>query len=314
MKKTYRHQGRHRNRSAFTLVELLVVVAIIGLLVAITLPAVNAARESANRAACSNKMRQLVLAAENYHGANGTYPPGRFLDQFGSGPESTAWSWLAMALPFVEEQVLFDQGGIPHSTLKDSFASAAYVETFVCPSAAGDLSRPRADAGNLIGFAVGQTTYKGVSGANWGADKSLHERSVRTSFRNEGTNGSFDGLSEGDGVLWRVDFKHRMSQHRIVDGTSKTFLVGEDLPRHNIWASWPYANNAYGTCAIPPNIVPEDKTWQYESYSFRSDHPGGLNFAMADGSVHFVSEDVDLDVYRSLATRNGDERFNTTDL
>ena len=298
----------------FTLVELLVVVAIIAMLVAITLPAVNATREAARQTSCSNKIRQIVLAAENYHGANGFYPPGRFLGVYGSGIESTAWSWLAMTLPFVEEQALFEKGKIPRSTLLGSRVASAHVDTFVCPSASGDLSVPRMDAGNLIGYAVGHTTYKGVSGANWGADKSLNRETVRTKFRNEGTNGSYDGLAEGDGILWRSDIEERMSQRRIVDGSSKTFLTGEDLPQHNIWATWPYANNAYGTCAIPPNLIPDDITWQYESYSFRSDHPGGLYFGMADGSVHFISEGIDLAVYRSLATRNGREKYGVADL
>ena len=301
-------------RPGFTLVELLVVVAIIGVLVALTIPAVNSVREGARRTACTNKLRQLVLAADNHHAAKGVYPPGRFLGKFGSGQDSRAWSWLAMSLPYMEEQGLYEAGNIPDARLNESSATAAHLELFVCPSANGDLSTPKEDAGNLIGFAVGQTTYKGVSGANWGADKSLNLESVSTKFRNKGTNNSYDGLREGDGILWRADFKHRMGHRRVVDGTSKTFLAGEDLPQHNIWASWPYANNAYGTCAIPPNLIPDDPTWQYDSYSFRSEHPGGLNFGMADGSVHFVSESIELDIYRALATRNGGEPFGLADL
>ena len=214
-----------------------------------------------------------------------------------------------MSLPFIEEQTLFDSGNIPFETLEESVATAAHIEAFICPSAEGDYSAPTMNAGNLTSFEVGQSTYKGVSGANWGADRSLAQWSVRTQFRNEGTNGSFDGLGDGDGNLWRSDIKNRNSQRHIADGTSKTFLVGEDLPRHNIWSSWPYSNNAYGTCAIPPNHVPEDTAWQYESYSFRSDHPGGLNFAFADGSVRFISDAIELDIYRAMATRSGHEQL-----
>lgn len=294
-------------RSAVTLVEVLVVVAIIGVAVGITIPAVTAARESTRRASCTQRMGQLVLAVQNYHAANGTYPPGRFLGRYGSGPNSTAWSWMALSLPFLEEHAIYDAGQIPVSTLEDSATVSQHVKSFICPAAAGDYSQPTVRAGNLIGFAVGQTTYKGVSGANWGADGSLRQWSVRTRFRNQGANGSYDGLGEGDGILWRSDMERRMTQKKIRDGASKTFLIGEDLPRYNIWSSWPYSNNAYGTCAIPPNHVPEDRAWQYESYSFRSDHRGGLNFALADGSVRFVSDSVDGTTYRAMATRSGRE-------
>ncbi len=296
-------------RHGFTLVELLTAVAIIGVLMAIALPAVNVAREATRRTQCTAKLSQLVIAIENHQSAHDAYPPGRFLGEYGSGPDSTAWSWMAMTLPYMEEQAVYDSGNIPIETLEDSEATNAHIASFICPSADGDYLTPTTNAGNVTGFPVGQTTYKGVSGSNWGADRSLKQWSVRTPFRNEGTNGSFDGLGNGDGNLWRSDIANRNSQRHIADGTSKTFIVGEDLPRYNIWSSWPYSNNAYGTCAIPPNHIPDDVKWQYESYSFRSDHPGGLNFAFADGSVRFIADSVDLEVYRAMATRSGSEKL-----
>ena len=296
-----------QNRWAFTLVELLVTIAIVATLIAMLLPAVHAARESARRSTCLQRMGQLVLAVENHHAAHGVYPPGRFLGKYGAGKESTAWSWMAMSLPFIEEQTTFDQGNIPAASLEESTVAAKHIEAFLCPSAGEDLSVASVNAGNLKGFPVGQSTYKGVSGANWGADRSQGLWSIRTRFRNQGTNGSYDGLGDGDGILWRSDIERQMSHRRISDGISKTFLVGEDLPRYNTWSSWPYSNNAYGTCAIPPNFVPDDTNWQFESYSFRSDHPGGLNFAFADGSARFFSVDIETEIYRGLATRSGKE-------
>jgi hypothetical protein len=93
---------------------------------------------------------------------------------------------------------------------------------------------------------------------------------------------------------------------------SNTFLIGEDRPEKNRWCSWPYASHAYGTCAIPPNYKKPDGTdfhpldW-YNTHGFRSSHPGGLQFAMADASVRFVTNDIDLKVYRALATIRGSE-------
>lgn len=98
---------------------------------------------------------------------------------------------------------------------------------------------------------------------------------------------------------------------QITDGTSNTFMIGEDLPALNTHCSWPYANNAVGTCAIPPNSGLGDPTWDPKdftrTYSFRSRHPGGLQFAFADGSVHFIHQSIALSVYRALATIQGGE-------
>src|SRR5262249_38805010 len=135
---------------------------------------------------------------------------------------------------------------------------------------------------------------------------------INTDWRNRGVNGSFDGLSQGDGIFYRSDFTRPLKFVQVTDGTSTTFMIGEDVPAKNQWCSWPYANNAYGTCAIPPNVKRADGL-DYPSYdwqnvwSFRSRHSGGVQFACADGSVHFVHDAIALPVYRALATIQGGE-------
>jgi prepilin-type processing-associated H-X9-DG protein len=98
---------------------------------------------------------------------------------------------------------------------------------------------------------------------------------------------------------------------RSHDGTSSTFLVGEDLPAANHWFAWVYANSAADTCAIPPNVrdpADADYSWRWEyALSFRSRHAGGVQFALADGAVRFVPDATDLGVYRALATIRGGE-------
>src|SRR5262249_50100045 len=146
------------------------------------------------------------------------------------------------------------------------------------------------------------TNYKGVSGANWGwyTNATANNDSGAPPFIacdarwiNKSTlDGSYNGLNDGDGIFFRTDFRHKRRLADIADGTSSTFMIGEDIPSKNIHCAWPFANTANGTCAIAPNCKRPDGTefaatdWP-NVYSFRSRHPGGLNFAMADGSVAF---------------------------
>jgi len=300
---------RTHNRIGFTLVELLVVIAIIGMLIGLLIPAVQSARESARRASCQNNLHQIALAVYQHCGEQGHYPPGQCGGKIGFGANTRAWSWLARILPYCEENSLYREGAVPTKTLIESGIMEKQVRLFLCPSDGYSWRGPRTDAGNLPGIPVGQTNYKGVSGANWGSDESLpsDQDDIHTLFPNPGTNGSSDGMNDGDGIFWRCDISAALSEKNVTDGLSHTFLAGEDLPEKNIWCSWPYANNAYGTCAIPPNYMGNDPIWWPNTQSFRSWHPAGLNFAMADGSTQFISQDINLATYRALATRAGGE-------
>jgi prepilin-type N-terminal cleavage/methylation domain-containing protein len=294
---------------AFTLVELLVVIAIIGILIGLLIPAVQSAREAGRRASCQNNLHQIALAVHQFNGEQGHYPPGQCGGTIGFGANTRAWSWLARILPYAEENSLYREGGVPTKTLIESGIMDKQVRLFLCPSDAYSWRGPRTDAGNLPGIPVGQTNYKGVSGANWGSDDSLpsDQDDIGTLFPNPGKNGSSDGMNDGDGIFWRSDYTAALSEKNVTDGLSHTFLAGEDLPEKNRWCSWPYANNAYGTCAIPPNYMYQDTIWWPNTQSFRSMHPAGLNFAMADGATLFISQDIDLATYRALATRAGGE-------
>ncbi len=311
---------------AFTLIELLVTLAIISLMMAMILPAVQRVRESANKLICASNLRQIVMATHNYetqfkrlpYGQIGPTGPSQPMPPagqpyFGWGQTSKGWSWLARLLPFIEQDNLYIQGGVGTKTLEQSGICAERIPMYLCPSDSAYNEKARTDAGNLTGFAVGHTNYKGVSGSNWGYD-GTQGFDYPTPFRNQGKNGSFDGMNQGDGIFWRMDYKVRRKLSDIKDGLSNTFMVGEDIPEKNAWCSWPYASHTYGTCAIPPNsnknhdgtdINPMN--W-YNTHSFRSSHVGGLQFGMADGSVRFISNDIDLNLYRALSTMNGRER------
>ncbi|MGH7222016.1 MAG: DUF1559 domain-containing protein [Gemmataceae bacterium] len=308
------------SRRGFTLLELLVVIAIIGTLVALLLPAVMRVREAASRCSCANNLKQLALAVQMYNDDFQHLPPGEIgpyvqpvagLPYYGWGPTSYGWSWLSRLFPLIEQDNLFQIGGIPSNTLAQSNIAATRIVLYLCPSDTAYNAPPRTNTGNLPGFPVGNTNYKGVSGSNWGYDSSSGAW-FPTLWKHQGTNGSYDGLNQGDGAMFRVDILNPRRLLSITDGLSNTFLIGEDIPALNDWCSWPYSTHAYGTCAIPPNAVqangqPFDPAEWYNTHSFRSRHPGGLQFAFADGSVHFVATAIDLNLYRALATIQGGE-------
>jgi prepilin-type N-terminal cleavage/methylation domain-containing protein len=327
--------GKSR-RAAFTIIELLVVISIIGMLAALVLPAIQYARESARKTQCKSNLRQVALATNVYHESRRHFPTGYFVLYMGVGPDSRAWSWLARILPYTDENPVYDKGRIGRTTLRQSGVADIQIALFLCASDDYSNRGPRADAGNLAQEAygghpivVGQTNYQGVSGANWGADGSQPGRDIGTDWPNAGRhrpvtpagggdaqpgggqhNASYDGLDNGDGIMWRSDYLKPRTLAHVRDGATKTFLAGETLPEKNRYVSWPYANNAYATCAIPPNVVPVagrdySPGWWPNVSGFRSAHPGGLFFARIDASVDWVSDDIDLSVYRAQATING---------
>jgi prepilin-type N-terminal cleavage/methylation domain-containing protein/prepilin-type processing-associated H-X9-DG protein len=307
------------SRAAFTLVELLVVIAIIGVLVALLFPAVQKVRESANRTKCQNNLRQLALAALNRTLTTGYLPTNQYGDYedpnaFGGPYENSwSWSWLALMLPYLDQGNLYQVGGLPLTPLKDSAGVAQRVPVFICPSdtTAGVVAFNETSHYLRTGFPVGLTNYKGVQGANfcWG------------SWVNPGTDGcSCEPWDQGDGLIYAMNWKHPLKLLDIRDGTSNTLMIGEDVWNPLVpgpylygkgWA-WCHAVETGLTCAIPPNAHPPGggdfplDDWA-NRHGFKSRHPGGVQFAFADGSAHFLSDAIELGLYRALATRNGGE-------
>jgi prepilin-type N-terminal cleavage/methylation domain-containing protein len=320
-------------RRAFTLIELLVVIAIIAILIGLLLPAVQKIREAANRMKCSNNLKQLALAVHNYHDVNGTLPRNgdpNFLATSHGPPQGTGccgigaahWSWIARILPYVEQDNLATKGNVPTNNMNANSATlqvlATDLKVLTCPS---DTTQPRTrkNSADLGGTLVAVTSYKGVAGANWGADFYPTDSNFSTPYRNKGTNGSFNGLERGDGMFYRGDIRNgSMTFAAVTDGLSNTYMIGEDVPEFIAWNAWAYSNGATGTCAIPPNVgiavAPLGAAAGYgdwpKRYSFRSRHPQGLQFALGDGSVRFVKNSVPLQLYRAMATISGGEVAN----
>jgi len=304
---------RHK-RVGFTLVELLVVIAIIGILVALLLPAVQAAREAARRMSCSNNMKQIGLALHNYHDTHKTFPPGYFRLLGGS---AETWAWSTLILPFMEQQSMHDGLGVTRYNLFQTPAASAaaakiLLETplpaFMCPSDTG-FPPPgaihndrRFDGGifwNSTNYTPGISNYMGVMG----------HRDVSGTTANTGIFFAQKGVSFRD----------------ILDGTSSTFAVGERetiFCRAGAWVGIRNPNGA-GSRGVYTSLgnnrpkLNQDTlviNWNANDgcgEGFSSLHPGGAQFALCDGSVRFVSETIDHRWINNNANTHGDSRNGT---
>jgi prepilin-type N-terminal cleavage/methylation domain-containing protein/prepilin-type processing-associated H-X9-DG protein len=272
-------------KRAFTLVELLVVIAIIGILVALLLPAVQAAREAARRLGCVNNLMQLGLAVQNYESAFRAYPAGTINP---TGPivnESQGYhhNWMAQLLPYMEEQVTYNhidfQVGVYHDNNKP--VRQIRIAMHHCPS---DPSAP-SDA---------------VASSYAGVHHDLDE--------------PIDVENHGMFILNRS-----LRYEDVADGAAHTLLIGEkasDVQQDLGWMSGTSStlrNTGFRLNALKPRYggvgMPGD--WAGQPISpvavkvggFASFHPGGANFAFADGHVIFVAESLSLEVLQQLANR-----------
>jgi len=332
-----------RARCGFTLVELLVVIAIIGILIALLLPAVQAAREAARRGQCANNLKQVGLALHNYHTVHGMLP-------FGSGyPIDTqrAGTWAAFILPQIERQNHFDQFDFTRG-MRDPVNEPAVttpVPTYLCPSdpqSTDPVLEGRGDCGqNPYGtaqtnpFASAMLSYPGCMGpTDVDGCPFCPPNMQRPSRVGDPTNWCCQGCNLGSwghvgrcrqpdgstqphgsfaGVIARYPKGIKFLQ--ILDGQTNTFMVGETLPAHYIWNGAFCPNFPVSSTNIPINTMVTDNGvhgghgpnfWASTS-GFKSLHPGGAQFAMADASVHFVMETIDFQLYNELGTRAGNE-------
>jgi prepilin-type N-terminal cleavage/methylation domain-containing protein len=308
-----------RLRQGFTLVELLVVIAIIGVLVALLLPAVQTAREAARRMQCGNHIRQIGLALQNYHDTYNAFPPGAF-----KGVCGYKMGWVVRIFPYLEQAPRFDSispvlltstpwrfDTSPHFGTDPKYVTK--IATLTCPSS--ELKK---------------SEHYQNSTLPWVSDQSpLHFRGVAGAFNVDPVIGNWSehAVYTTSGIFYPVTAT-RIAE--IQDGTSNTLMLGEyssaaGLPNGlkkptTAWAAiqpWTWAFYQYTTCFGDDNagwLMIDHKMVQYpinykgsfltNNAPFRSNHPSAATFCMADGSVQLLSQNISMNTYYALATKN----------
>ncbi|HEX5472200.1 MAG TPA: DUF1559 domain-containing protein [Lacipirellulaceae bacterium] len=299
----------------FTLVELLVVIAIIGILVALLLPAIQAAREAARRTQCTNNLKQFAVALQNFHDTNKVVPCARW--------NAGSPSWMALLMPYIEEAnayALWDFDK-PYRDDANKQAREVSVSMFNCPSrrAPGGLS-----------------SDSSINSPNTNPPGAVADYAACYGDENPGS--QYDPNAKGVIITsygyGQPHWSSNISFKRVTDGLSKTFFCGE---KHVVQAEFGYrfgdesiynGGEIQSYCRlVGPNfrlatgpadgarefdlyLLSSGGNQQYQSFwvwLFGSWHPGVCQFAMCDGSVHAISTSIDLETYRRLGDRNDGE-------
>ncbi len=315
-----------RTRCAFTLVELLVVIAIIGILIALLLPAVQSAREAARRSQCSTNLAQLATACFNFEDSRRTLPMGTVDQISGDIGNNDRRNWLFFILPYMEQEIIFenwyawyDAGGSAPWWYEPNRMTV--LGTYFCPS---DPISPKTKTHEDLGP---------------GSDQGFHSNYVGCS----GSTVFNSGGSLGDTLNGIFYYKHATPIRLILDGTSHTLLTSEIIlgtddtdpnPQsygHDVrgrmwnpanqgailfstqWSPNPTVSDVLNYCQNTNPRAPCIASITNIVLYARSYHSGGVNVGLADGSVQFISDNIDFNLFRALGTRAGGEIVNNID-
>ncbi|HEV7282255.1 MAG TPA: DUF1559 domain-containing protein [Pirellulaceae bacterium] len=299
-------------RSGFTLVELLVVIAIIGVLVALLLPAVQAAREAANRMSCGNNLKQIGIAVHNHHDTHRHLPYGASDGQnqdccnwntANNIRDIRGWAWSFHILPFIEQQSLYDLGGT--TTANHTLIGQTAVNGYFCPS-----RRPPGIYGS---------SAKNDYAANGGGHISAATVTVggtSFTFKGFGEDGPFtqvwddSQLTASGGITSQTPMKRKRTFASLKDGLSNTMLIGEKQVHDTKWGSaggdnenwhnsgWDEDMARFGyEVPQPDSLHPDDSQPNIWSRRFGGPHSGGVQVVRGDGSVSLVPYTIDATVW-----------------
>jgi prepilin-type N-terminal cleavage/methylation domain-containing protein len=295
-----------RTRRGFTLIELLVVIAIIAVLIALLLPAVQQAREAARRTQCKNNLKQIGLALHNYHDVHRMFPSGWIaVDDTGapSAHEGTSGvGWAAMILPYIEQANVYSQfnASLPLTDPANASFLRNQIPGYKCPSDSQPEYFTIAEEGGGADLAeLPIANYIGCFGTEEldGCENAPGDLPVMA-----------DGTCQGDGIFYH-NSSVRISS--ITDGTTNTYMVGErkTVARLDWYTTWPgmiaEGEEAFQRVCGSADHTPNHPSTHFDDFS--SHHTGGAQFCLGDGSVRFISENIDRGVYQALATIQGSE-------
>ncbi|MCA9068002.1 MAG: DUF1559 domain-containing protein, partial [Planctomycetaceae bacterium] len=273
----------------------LVVIAIIAILIALLLPAVQQAREAARRSTCKNNMKQIGIALHNYHETFSLFPPG-FVTKNAGRSGNTSWCrsggvqyapWTVLILPSLDQNPLYQKFdfNVPFQATSNQMTTPnsnnlVPLAVYQCPSDPDNSQNPT------------RTNYFGVQGGGATPDCG---------------NSSCSGANERASYVTGILFAGSSTKFRdVTDGATNVFLVGETRYQGADWG----ASAKQDSCSYPRNLAGTQEQINlhagkgvHDTRGFSSFHVGGCHFTMVDGSVHFVSENININTYRGLGQR-----------
>lgn len=313
-----------RRRSGFTLIELLVVIAIIAILIALLLPAIQQAREAARRTQCSTNLKQLGLALANYVDTNGMLPIncGHFNVAAGAvvpwndtnnpGGDHRKPAYLARVLPFLERAELYDQINFDgnYADGRNLTVQRTTVSTFLCPSQS--ITQVSSNPVTHYGVSMGAQS---LGTGNGGSCVDYPGNVFGTGSSGHASTSNPDAVS---GVFSRGSWA--ASYREVSDGLAKTIFMGEIVPCGNHHRGGWFVNNSYLAATTPPinypNLCPDMPGYLNDAslgcrwnncyvtdFGFKSKHTGGIFVLLGDGSVQFISDNIDYMTFQAMGDR-----------